>query len=326
MPKIVLTRRKGYTAESFQGIVESLGLLNELKNAETICIKPNLVGLHRDETHQARSTPLWMIETTVAGIRRCNPTAKLYIVESDSGMRKHARDKFINHRLTALEKRDSNLVLYNLSENPTETFDFQGSHFRKRIELPLLFQNEMFFVSLGKVKTHRYSVLSGALKNQFGCLSDIDKTEYHSDLGHVLADLNAFVRPALSILDACPAMEGNGPLHGQDRDLDLIACSDNPVELDAYFARITGLNRYNPKHIQICREALKDLYPMGPPEVVHEELIGEIRPFTYICRRERMKIHFGMTIQKLGQKIANAGRRIQRDRKGNRNGKNTKTK
>lgn len=326
MPKIVLTRRKEYTAESFQGIVKSLGLLNELKNAETICIKPNLVGLHRDETHQARSTPLWMIETTVAGIRRCNPTAKITIVESDSGMRKHARDKFLNHLLPTLEKRDDNLVLYNLSENPTKTFDFQGSHFRNRIELPLLFENEMFFISLGKVKTHRYSVLSGILKNQFGCLPSIDKTAYHPDLGHVLADINAFVRPTLSILDACPAMEGNGPLHGQDRELDLIACSDNPVELDAYFAQITSLNRYNPRHIHICREALKDIYDMGSPEVVHQELADGIRPFTYIRRRERMRIHFGMTIQKLGQKIANAGKRIQRERKEKKRGKNINAK
>lgn len=321
-----MNQRKRYTAESFPGIVESLGLLGKLKEAEMICIKPNLVGLHPDERHQGRSTPLWMIETTAAGIRRCNPNAKIYIIESDSGNRKHAHDKFLNHGLPILEKQDDNLVLYNLSENPSKTFAFQGSYFKRRIELPALFENEMFFISLGKVKAHRYAVLSGVLKNQFGCLSSIDKTTYHPDLDDVLADINAFLQPALSILDACPAMEGNGPLQGQDRDLNLIACSDNPVELDAFFARITGLNRYNPRHIGICRQALKDIYAMGMPEVIHKELAEGIVPFAYIHRRTKMRIQFGMAIQKLGQKITNAGKRIQRDRKENRHGKNTKTK
>lgn len=312
MATIHLSKSENYRADTFPGILDSLGLSTQLKTAKVVVIKPNLVGYAIDEDRKAKSTPLWIIQETVAGIRACNKTAKILIVESDSGNWKHARDRFINHGLPILEEHDENLQLYNLSENPSDTRPFQGLYFKRRITLPSLFQEEIFFVSLAKVKTHRITVFSGILKNQFGCLPAISKAQYHTDLDRVLADINALIRPSLCILDACPAMEGDGPLHGRDRDLNLIAASDNPVELDAYMLKLTGLDRYKPKFIATCRQALQDHYTMGPPTLVHPELAEGIAPFAYRSLYKRKRFQLGLFIQKYGQKIANVGKRLQR--------------
>ena len=210
MATIHLSKSENYRADTFPGILDSLGLSTQLKTAKVVVIKPNLVGYAIDEDRKAKSTPLWIIQETVAGIRACNKTAKILIVESDSGNWKHARDRFINHGLPILEEHDENLQLYNLSENPSDTRPFQGLYFKRRITLPSLFQEEIFFVSLAKVKTHRITVFSGILKNQFGCLPAISKAQYHTDLDRVLADINALIRPSLCILDACPG-------HGRGR-------------------------------------------------------------------------------------------------------------
>lgn len=312
MATIYLTDQERYTSEAFPSILHALDLEKKLQEASLVVIKPNLVGLTVDKKRLGTSTPLWIIEKTVAGIRACNQTARILIVESDSGNQKHAREKFINHGLPLLEERDQNLFLYNLSENPTNTIPYQGKYFKRRMEMPAIFQQDMFFISLAKVKTHRSAVFSGILKNQFGCLPEIQKAPYHPYLDRVLADLNAYLHPTLSILEACPAMEGNGPLHGQDREWGLIACSDNPVELDAYLLKVTGLDRFNPKYVKVCRAALKEHYTMGPPTIIHEELATPIQPFLYVNVYQRRKMQLGLIIQWIGQKIANAGQRIQR--------------
>lgn len=312
MTRIYLMEQAGFTAESFEKAIEELGLIKKLQDSEKIIIKPNLTTIETEDGCMGRTTPLWLIETILAGIRRCNRNAKILIVESDSGNKNRARDKFSRHGLHALENMDENLILYNLTENKILTSEFHGSYFREYIEMPAILQEDYFYLSLAKVKTHRLTTYTGILKNQFGCLPMTDKTSFHPDLDRVIADVNAFVRPTLSILEACPGMEGNGPIHGKDRNLGILALSDNPVELDSFFAKATGLDQYKIKHIHQCRKQLQGLYAGGPVTVIHEDIMEPIQNFEYIPSRKRIKIQLGLLVQKFGQKIIRIGKRMQR--------------
>lgn len=312
MATIYLIKQTDFTAESFQQTIENLGLMDQLQRTEKIVLKPNLTTAQTDDRHKGVTTPLWIMEMVIEGVRGVNSHAKILVVESDCGKRNRVRDKFVNHGMQTLVEKDRNLELYNLSENPVSAFDFQGTYFRRQIEMPSLLGEDIFFISLAKAKTHQQAVFSGILKNQFGCLAMSDKTSYHPYMSKVLADVNAFILPSLSILEVCPGMEGSGPLHGRDRDLGIVSLSDNPVELDAFFIAALGLSRYKPPYITQSRKQLQAFYPMEPLQVFHQDLLEGIVPFLYIPWRKRKKIQAGLLIQKFGLLIERLGKRLQR--------------
>jgi len=103
-------------------------------------------------------------------------------------------------------------------------------------------------VSLPKLKTHGLMRYTGALKNQFGCIPGMLKGQFHIkmpdpyDFATMLADLTAFVKPRLYVMDGVLAMEGNGPQSGNPRKLGVLMFSTDPVALDAIACRIIGLN------------------------------------------------------------------------------------
>ncbi|MGD9675969.1 MAG: DUF362 domain-containing protein, partial [Candidatus Bipolaricaulia bacterium] len=80
-------------------------------------------------------------------------------------------------------------------------------------------------VSIAKLKTHGLTRITGAIKNQFGCIPGPLKAEFHARLpnavlfSQMLVDLNLLLRPRLFVVDGVVAMEGNGPQRGRPRPL-----------------------------------------------------------------------------------------------------------
>ena len=312
MSKIYLLNKEDYTLGTFKGVVEGLNLSSSLKESKRIIIKPNITTSRDENECHGCTTPLWLLKETVEWIFAINPTAEVYIVESDSGRNGRARDKFNKEFFRELEKRFRNLHLYNLRTEPRRIYDFKGEYFKKEIEMSEIFSEDHFFISMAKIKTHSMAVYTGILKNQFGCLSLEDKSIYHPFLDRVLADVNRFIKPDLSILDGCPAMEGHGPLEGKSVNLGLIAVSDNPCELDGYMARKTGLDIYKIPYMDSCRKSLKEEYGEGKVEIINEVLTEKIKTFEYLTRIQIIRVKTGLFIQKIGQKAVNLGKKIQK--------------
>ena len=103
-------------------------------------------------------------------------------------------------------------------------------------------------VSLPKLKAHGLTRITGAVKNQFGCLPGLLKNQQHArladphDFSTMLVDLNMAIKPRLYIMDAVMAMEGNGPRSGTPRKLGVIMVSTDPVALDAAACKLVNIN------------------------------------------------------------------------------------
>ncbi|MFC1489054.1 DUF362 domain-containing protein [Thermodesulfobacteriota bacterium] len=103
-------------------------------------------------------------------------------------------------------------------------------------------------ISLPKLKTHGLQRLTGCVKNQFGCVPGVLKSEYHvklpdaNDFGKMLVDLNRFVNPRLYIVDGIRAMDGNGPRGGTPKKMNILLFSEDPIALDATICRLIDLN------------------------------------------------------------------------------------
>lgn len=94
-------------------------------------------------------------------------------------------------------------------------------------------------VSIPKLKTHSLTTISGAVKNQFGCVYK-NKSLMHGRYPrkdkfiHMLIDLNLMLKPKLKlfVMDAIVSMQGEGPYAGDIAKTNFILLSSDAVALD----------------------------------------------------------------------------------------------
>ena len=102
-------------------------------------------------------------------------------------------------------------------------------------------------ISLPKLKTQAFLKLTGAVKNQMGCIPGRRKGAYHeqlqrpADFARMLIDLNMYLKPRLYIMDGVMAMEGNGPMNGDPKKMSVLLFSTDPIALDATVCRIVDI-------------------------------------------------------------------------------------
>ena len=103
-------------------------------------------------------------------------------------------------------------------------------------------------VSIGKMKTHALERITGAVKNQYGCISGMYKKVGHTEypnaesFARMLVELNQILPMRLFVLDGIVAMEGNGPTSGDPTPMQVLLFSTDPVALDAVFCHLVYLD------------------------------------------------------------------------------------
>jgi uncharacterized protein (DUF362 family) len=135
----------------------------------------------------------------------------------------------------------------NMTREPTVALDAPENRVLKRIDVPRIL-TEALLVTVPVMKTHAKTVLSGALKNQWGCLPTM-RHAFHPVLDDAIADLNHVLRPTLALMDGTVGLEGNGPKSGRPRIADRILCSTDPVALDTIQAIVMGLDPARVPHL-----------------------------------------------------------------------------
>lgn len=131
-----------------------------------------------------------------------------------------------------------------------KTMDFYLGLVKKRFEIANGVLESDAIISLAKMKTHGLTRITGAVKNQFGCVYGLNKGASHAcypdalSFSKMIVDLNRFLSPKLRlfIMDGILAMEGNGPASGTAVPMKVLLVSDDPVALDATYARMINLD------------------------------------------------------------------------------------
>jgi len=107
-----------------------------------------------------------------------------------------------------------------------------------------------YVINLAKLKTHAHMSLSLGVQNMFGCVVGLRKSEWHLKAGmdrnlfaRLLVQINAAVRPAMTIIDGILALEGMGPgLRGTPRELNLLVGSRDALAADMAVCNVVGLD------------------------------------------------------------------------------------
>ena len=133
-------------------------------------------------------------------------------------------------------------------EEQVSLVKFELRRWRKKFPLAAVLDECDYLISIPKFKTHDFTILTGAVKNLFGLVSGTYKTELHKkysdpdSFANILVDIYEEVPPALSIVDAIVAMEGDGPATGGKlRNTGFLLAGSDAVALDSILALVMGL-------------------------------------------------------------------------------------
>ncbi len=299
---VALVRCESYDPESVQRSVErAFSLLGEAENLlprqGTCLVKPNLLSPSKPEL--AITTNPEVVKAVVAEVRKVAE----HVVVGDSPGR--------GDTLGAAEESGVASVCRNLGVDVVP-FD-EGQKVRlpegrlcKEFFLALPVVRAQAIVNVAKMKTHGFMGYTGAVKNLFGCITGTRKAKYHlryqgkHEFGVMLLDLLSAVRPAVSVLDAVVAMDGDGPSHGRPRPFGAILASADPVAVDSVALRLAGVD---PTVVPYLKAAAD--YGVGAVAPEDVEVVGD-PPESFTIKdfrmpggeRHRSLLRFGGAVKK----------------------------
>ncbi len=142
---------------------------------------------------------------------------------------------------TAVKEAGGTVV--NLSEDKVVEVKFQNSGSPlKRLFLPKTVLEADAVVDLPLMKTHEFTMYSGAIKNLFGCVPSNRRIYLHPYLSEVFYRLYFILKPDLTVMDARVGIEGNGPTKGKPVNMNLMLTSDCALATDIIASKIMGLD------------------------------------------------------------------------------------
>lgn len=194
------------------------GLEKYIKKGDKVFLKANL--LKKNKPDDAVTTHPAIVEAVASTIKDMG--AIPIIGDSPAGpfSERALRSIYETTGVIDVAKRTGAELNYNTDEIVVKISD--GKLIKQATFMKALMECDSI-ISLPKLKTHGMTVYTGAVKNQFGAIPGLVKAGYHlsmpdvKDFSDMLIDINVFLKPVLSIMDAVIAMEGNGPSAGKQK-------------------------------------------------------------------------------------------------------------
>jgi uncharacterized protein (DUF362 family)/Pyruvate/2-oxoacid:ferredoxin oxidoreductase delta subunit len=223
-----------------RGIALVGGIAAFAKKNENLLFKPNVLA-GTDPAKCVVTHPA-VLRAAVCAFTSAGPHLRygdspLGLSEAESTMKKCGYDKALTGLPVTLAPFEKSAQVH-----------FPEGRVCKRLTIAQPVLDADAIINLPKLKTHELTRMTGAIKNCFGCVPMLLKSESHVRFPDVyvfsqmLVDIAAFVRPRLHIMDAIEAMEGNGPQSGTPKKLGAVLVSADPVALDVIACKLIGLD------------------------------------------------------------------------------------
>jgi uncharacterized protein (DUF362 family) len=182
-------------------------------------------------------------------------TSNLIVGESDGGYRGWpAEMSFHSHGLPEVCRRYG-ARLVNLSRLPHTMVEIKFREEIKKLNLPsLLLDGVDVLVTLPVPKIHQVTVMSGAIKNQWGCIPDNMRLINHPYFDEMILEINRLVHARMALADGTFFLNRSGPMQGEPARMDLLIASDNIGALDKTLCKIMGLDIKRVRYLNFACE------------------------------------------------------------------------
>lgn len=267
MSKVSIVRCENYDKDKVEAaLFKSVDLLggieNFIKKGNTVLIKPNLLSARLPE--EAVCTHPELVRAAIRLVKRAE--ARPIIGDSPGTF-------FGPEEINGVyEKTGMKRIA---EEEGVELVKFDKSRIINGYPIAECALNASFILSLPKLKTHAFTVMTGAVKNTFGLIPGLFKVQCHKNkpkpksFVKIIVDVYEITRPGLSIMDGIVAMEGEGPSAGNPKCLGLLLASADGVSMDAVMSRIVGVPPY--KDLIVNEARRRDI---GEADIGKIEILG----------------------------------------------------
>ena len=233
--------------EKLASLIDLMGGMGKFaQTGEKIVLKPNLLRAARPE--QAVSTHPAVLAAMGRLVRK--EGAQPVVADSPGGGYRYTakvlKDIYHTSGILAAAQQAGIEINWDTTSRPVS---FADGMLTKHFDIVTPVAEADGVINLCKMKTHLFTVMTGAVKNLFGVIPGLIKTGYHAKLhdtmrfAGMLLDLAGYVAPRLNIMDAVVAMEGNGPGSGDPRPVGLLLGAEDPLALDVVAGEIMGIDR-----------------------------------------------------------------------------------
>jgi uncharacterized protein (DUF362 family) len=256
---VALLPAASYDADLTRLIEDGLAFFQLPIRGRRVFLKPNIVEY--ESASVINTNPLVISAAATAFLKN---GAREVVVGEGPG---HRRD--IEYLLGATglndQLRDLKVRFVDLNHDDVRVTPLR-SHYTNLAELALpveLLQSDLI-VSMPKLKTHHWAGMTASMKNFFGTVPGAvygwPKNLLHfRGIEQSILDLNATIRPHLSIVDAVVGMEGDGPIMGQARPLGFLAMGTDLVAVDATCARVIGIDPERLPYLKVGSQYLGNI-------------------------------------------------------------------
>jgi uncharacterized protein (DUF362 family)/Pyruvate/2-oxoacid:ferredoxin oxidoreductase delta subunit len=253
---VLLERCQSYSLDTLRPAVErvlsaAIGDEPGGLSGERVLLKPNL--LSAKEPARCITTHPSVVEAVIDCLEARG--AKVHVGDSPAGAVRGVKRVWENTGMMELcERRGVELVNFEAGGWVSRSTNGRSYEIAASV---LEFDR---IVNIPKLKTHILTLLTGSIKNMFGCVPGFRKSALHlkypspTAMSRALVDVFSLVRPWVTVVDAVDVMEGNGPSSGRKRHLGLIAAGRDCIALDTVLARLLGID---PMRVPTTAEAYR---------------------------------------------------------------------
>lgn len=237
--------------------LRELGISHQAVRGKRILLKPNLVETAKGEAH-INTHPAVLL--AAAEVFRRMDAAEVFVAEGQ-GHRRDTDSVLEESRLgPALHQARLPFVDMN-SDDPVKTANRGRWSKLGPLFLPRSLLAADWVVSLPKLKTHHWVGVTCSMKNLFGVMPGIvygwpKNVLHYAGISESILDINATVRPALTIVDAVMGMEGDGPIMGTPRQVGCLVMGRNLPAVDATCTRLMTLRPEGVKYLALASGTL----------------------------------------------------------------------
>jgi len=234
-----------------------------------VAIKTNALKA-ADPNSQAMTTHYKLVKAVVQKVETMRP---LSIVVGDSvGTESYGNSEYVFQ----ISRQKDAAGPYYRNLNRRMTVMQMEEPFKRQVALLRDVMEADIYISVPKMKTHGLTMISGAMKNNYGLLAGAQKSWFHYYSGdskrfaRVVVELFRMRPPDLVIMDAILAMEGYGPASPETRWVNKILAAKDAVALDTVEAKIVGFAVDDVPYLTIAREL-----GLGETDLNLIEVIGD---------------------------------------------------
>jgi len=254
MPQVQIRKIESYDPAALDAAVKSFLRempLSRVNRSKRVLIKPNLLGAYPPE--RAVTTHPAVVEALV---RYWLEKGKEVWIGDSPGGALNVERVWETCGYNDLAKRYP-VKLVNLSTAGFRELDYEGT----KVKISEVFWRCGIIINVAKYKTHSLTGFTGGLKNLYGLVPGLIKTDYHrlypatKDFAALLLALYRLTRSRVSysFIDGILGMDGAGPSAGRVRNFGLLFGSRSIPAMDYTAARLMGFRMGD---VPYLREAL----------------------------------------------------------------------